>query len=90
VRPTSTTQEEHHAQANREAVACGLVSVQMVHVRYMRMTVPHPRVPVRVGMGLARWVVGQVLVLMVGVVHVRVVVLQGLVLMFVLMVFSHV
>jgi hypothetical protein len=64
--------------------------VQMVHVRHMGMTVPHPRVPVRVGAGLARWVAGQVLMLMVGVVHVRVAVLQGPVLMFVLMVFGQV
>lgn len=63
--------------------------VQMVHVRHMGMTVLHPRVPVRVGVGLARWVVGQVLMLMVGIVHVRVAVLQGLVLMFVLVVFGQ-
>ena len=64
--------------------------VQMVHVRHMGMTVPHPSVQVRVGVGLARWVVGEMLMLMVGVVHVRVAVLQGLVLMFVLVVFGQV
>jgi hypothetical protein len=47
----------------------------MVHVRHVRMTVPHPRVPARVGVGLPRWIVGQVLMLMMGVVHMRMAVL---------------
>ena len=64
--------------------------MQVVHVRHMRMSVPHPRVPVRMGVWLAAWIAGQVLMLMTRIMDVRMTVLHGLVLMFVLVVLGQV
>ena len=64
--------------------------MQVVHVRHMRMPVPHPRMPVGMGVWLAGWIAGHVLVLMMRIMDVRMTVLHGLVLMFVLVVFGQV
>ena len=51
----------------------------MMHVGDMRMLVRQTRVPVGVGMGFAWWIVRQVRMLMMLVMHVRMLVLQRLV-----------
>ena len=65
------------------------VPVGVVHVGDMRVLVAQALVPVPMRMRLAWRIVCRMLVLMVLVVHVAVEVLHGLVLMLVLMVFSH-
>ena len=62
----------------------------MMHVRDMRMTVPHPRMPMGMNVGFTRWIARQMLMLVVLVMHVGVGMLHGLMLVFVLVALSQV
>ena len=52
----------------------------MVHVGHMRVAVPHAGVPMRMDVRFSRWITGQVLMLVVLIVNVRMAVLNWLVL----------
>ncbi len=60
----------------------------MVHVRDMSVTVPHPRMPMHMRVRFAGRIVWLMHMLMMGVVHMRVAVLQRLVYVFVVVIFG--
>jgi hypothetical protein len=62
----------------------------MVHVRDMRMPVPHSRMSMGMGVGLVEWIARQVLMLVMLIVHVGVGVLHGLMIVLVLVVLGQV
>ena len=61
----------------------------MVHVRDMRMPVPHSRMSMGMRVWLARWIARQVRMLVVFIVHVGVGVLHGLMVVLVLVVLGQ-
>ena len=86
----NTEQSMRYTELLSYRQSAGLMPMQMVHVRDMSMTMPHPRMPMRVRVRFAGWIAGHVLMLVVRIVHVRMAMLHRLVLMFVLVVFGQV
>jgi hypothetical protein len=66
------------------------VPVLVVHVRHMRMAVPHPGMAMRMRMGLAGRVFQRVLMLVMGVVHMSMGVLHRLMFVLVFVVLGQV